>query len=192
MAQGPAVPLLMGRPDRINETDPIEQFSSECFDPEQQINFWGAPRSPAMRSLPCRPPCACASPAQGSVCLKVCIIGQHVGHAHHAPPARPERMPRAAGNSGFNDSIKATVVLSGAHSIGNVRAAKMRNCTQAKGDGLVRARRARPLAGSLQTGKGGMLHMQRARDEPAALAAPPRMHELRGRAQPGASEVSSF
>ncbi len=42
MAQGPAVPLLMGRPDRINETDPIDQFSNECFDPEQQINFWGA------------------------------------------------------------------------------------------------------------------------------------------------------
>ncbi len=44
----------------------------------------------------------------------------------------------ATGNSGFNNSIKATVVLSGAHSIGNVRAAKMRNCTQAKSEGLVR------------------------------------------------------
>lgn len=46
----------------------------------------------------------------------------------------------ATGNSGFNNSIKATVVLSGAHSIGNVRAAKMRNCTQAKSEGLVRCR----------------------------------------------------
>ena len=43
-----------------------------------------------------------------------------------------------AGHSGFNNSIKATVVLSGAHSIGNVRAAKMKNCTQAKNSGLVR------------------------------------------------------
>ena len=30
------------------------------------------------------------------------------------------------------------MVLSGAHSIGNVRAAKMKNCTQAKNSGLVR------------------------------------------------------
>lgn len=54
MAQGPAVPLLMGRPDRINETDPVGHFSTECFDPEQQIDFWGAAPLAQPPCFPCR------------------------------------------------------------------------------------------------------------------------------------------